>query len=42
MRKIFTFVLTLICCTFWFAAEAKIQLRSATIRLPLQSTKTEI
>ena len=23
MRKIFTFVLTLICCTFWFAAEAK-------------------
>ena len=23
MRKIFTFVLSLICCTFWFAAEAK-------------------
>ena len=23
MRKIFTFVLTLICCTFWFAGEAK-------------------
>ena len=23
MRKIFSFVLTLICCTFWFAAEAK-------------------
>lgn len=23
MRKIFSFVLTLVCCTFWFAAEAK-------------------